>query len=321
MKKFLAALLAVLFIFSFAACGEKTPATEDPTTDPVVDTGAPEVTEVRGVTIPKFSIEINGIAITNEDMAAYPVYSCECKSVNSKGNENTAVYQGFALADVCDAAGLKEQYTWASAEATDGYTVEFAKNIMDKSTMLAITKDGAQFKEAPWFAPCSTETSGDILSGCAKIFVNTKAEMPSTDGDASGKPEIKDATANVTFADFSFKVNGEEVNNAKLADLHIYKIKVSTTNSKGETSECTYTGYKLADVLSACGVENATSVKAVADDGYESELAAGQIASDWTLLAIEKDKTPGENGTIWLAPCESELGNVYARNVIEVVAK
>lgn len=331
MKKIFAVLLAVMLLVSFAACGVDAPAN-----DPAAagEEGGVVATEVRGVTIPKFSVAINGITVTNEDLADYPIYSCECTSVNSKGNSATAVYQGFALSDVCAAAGLTEEYVWVSAEAADGYTVEWEQDVMANTTLLAITKDGEQFKEGPWFAPCTTETSGDILSGCVNIYVNTTAGMPDVSGNEGGEegeaaeggetaglPEIKDSTANVTFSDYSFKVNGAEVTNATLEGLSIYKIKVNTTNSKGEASENTYCGYKLADVLEACGVAEAQSVKAIASDGYESELSAGQIMSDWTLVAIEKDKEVGENGAIWLAPCESEFGNTYARDVVEIIAE
>jgi len=351
MKKVLALALALIMALSMVACGgekaaETTAAATTAAATEAATTAAPEETteaapqashsepkEVRGITIPAFSISVNGITVTNEDMAAYPVYECENTSINSKGNAGTSIYQGFALKDICAAAGLTEQYVWASAEASDGYAVEWTKDVMENTTMVAVTKDGTQFKEAPWFAPCSTETSGDFIKGCVKLLVNTTAAAPeivettAAETTASGSdgaaelPEIKDSTEKVTFADFSFKVNGEEVNNAKMEGQKIYKISVKVINSKGAESEATYCGYKLADVLAVCGITAPTEVKAVADDGYECEITAEQAMSDYTLLAIEKDKTVGENGTVWVAPCESTSSGDYAKAVVEIQAK
>ena len=348
MKKTLLMTLMAAMMLTMAGCGSKTEApketqaeTEAAVTEAATDAAETEAAapagpataeEVRGVTIPKFEITVNGIAITNEEMAAYPVYSVEATSTNSKGTVSTSVYQGFALKDICDAAGLTENYVWVSAEATDGYSITWTKDVMEPTTMVAVTKDGSQFKEAPWFAPCTTETTGDYVKGCIKLLVNTTEGAPeiaepekTTEGakedtpEVGAAPEVKDVTEKVTFADYSFKLNGEDVTNAQLEGLSIYKITVVTQNSKGDVFEDTYCGYVLADVLNALGIE-ATTVKAIASDGYESELAAGQVASDLTLVAIEKNKETGADGTIWLAPCEETFGKAYARDVIELQA-
>ena len=91
--------------------------------------------------------------------------------------------------------------------------------------------------------------------------------------------------------------------------------------SKGEKVEAKYTGYVLADVLKACGVENYTTVKAVANDGYENVLTADQAASEFTVVAIEKDKELGEDGTVWVAPCTETSAKSYAKLVVEIVAE
>ena len=121
--------------------------------------------------------------------------------------------------------------------------------------------------------------------------------------------------------DFCFKVNGQDVTNADLEGLHIYKVSVSVTNKKGETSEVGYTGYKLIDVLAACGITEYTAVKVVANDGYESELTAEQAVSEYTIVAIEKDKETGEDGTIWVAPCLETSSSAYCKLVVEIIAE
>ena len=113
--------------------------------------------------------------------------------------------------------------------------------------------------------------------------------------------------------------HGQDVTNATLEGLRIYKVTVNVTNKKGNTSEVTYTGYKLADVLTACGVTDYTSVKAIASDGRTSEFTAEQAASEYALLAIEKDKEVGEDGTVWVAPCLETSASAYCKLVVEIV--
>lgn len=337
MKKILSMILALVLVMSLAACGgapaETTGAAE--TTAPAATNPAPVAEEVKGVTIPAFAIMINGVKVDNTMMAAYPTYSVTANSVNSSGTASTTTYVGFAMTDVFKAAGLTENYIWLEATADDGYAIEVTGEIVTASTtLLAVTKNGEQFKTAPWFAPCGSGTTGDYLKNMVSILVNTteakpegidntmKEETPDTTeaNDApAGAPELSDKTDKVTFDAFSFKVNGKEVTNATLDGLHIYKVSVNVTNKKGNTSEVNYTGYKLIDVLAACGVTEYTTVKAVANDGYESELTAEQATSEYTIVAIEKDKELGEDGTIWIAPCLETSSSAYCKLVVEII--
>lgn len=147
----------------------------------------------------------------------------------------------------------------------------------------------------------------------------TKAETPAA---PEGAPEIKDATAKITFADFSFKVNGKEITNKDLEGCSIYKITVETVNSKGNASENTYGGYAIKDVLKAAGCADATKITAVCNDGYETDAyTITDENAPYTLLAIEKDKELGEDGTVWFAPCLEEIASGYAKLVVEIVAE
>ncbi len=322
MKKLLTLLAVLVLMFTLVACGQK-PAQGAAADGPVAE-------EVKGVTVPKFSVTVNGAAVDNDKMAAYPLYSVQAKSVNSAGTESTTTYVGFAMKDVCEAAGLTESYIWLEAKADDGYTVTITGDaVMQNTTLLAITKDGSQFSGSPWLAPCASTTTGDYLKGTVSILVNTTEGAPagvSHGGGAGGgdlaltgaNPDKLDRTDKVTFDAFSFKVNGTEVTNATLEGLSIFKVTVVVENSKGELSEATYIGYVLADVLEACGV-SATTAKAVASDGYEVELSAEQVASEYTIVAIEKDKELGEGGSVWVAPCTETSSKSYAKGVVEIV--
>ena len=339
MKKILSLILVLALALSLAACAAA-PAetTGDPeTTAPAATNPAPVAEEVKGVTIPEFAIMINGVKVDNVMMAAYPTYSVTAFSINSSGTESTTTYVGFAMTDVLAAAGLTENYIWLEATADDGYAIEITGEIVTASTtLLAITKNGEQFKTAPWFAPCGSETTGDYLKNMVSILVNTTEGKPEgidntlvEDADPTEAPadqpaeapELSDKTDKVTFAEFSFKVNGQEVTNATLEGLHIYKVSVNVTNKKGETSEVGYTGYKLIDVLAALGITDYTTVKVIANDGYETELTAEQAASEYTLIAIEKDKETGEDGTIWVAPCLETSSSAYCKLVVEIIAE
>lgn len=338
MKKILSMILVLALALSLAACTAPAKTTETPeTTAPAAEKTAPVAEEVKGVTIPEFAIMINGVKVDNVMMAAYPTYSVTAFSINSSGTESTTTYVGFAMTDVLAAAGLTENYIWLEATADDGYAIEVAGEIVTApTTLLAITKNGEQFKTAPWFAPCSSETTGDYLKNMVSILVNTTEGKPEgidntlveeadpteapAEGDAEA-PELSDKTDKVTFADFSFKVNGQNVTNAQLEGLRIYKVSVNVVNKNGNASEASYTGYKLIDVLAALGITDYTTVKVIANDGYESELTAEQAVSEYTLIAIEKDKELGEDGTIWVAPCLETSSSAYCKLVVEIIAE
>lgn len=325
MKKSLALILALIMTFALCACGKT--AAPAPAAEPAP--AAPEgpvMTEKMGVTIPALSLNINGKIVTDADLAEYAVYEIAATSVNSSGTESTVTYVGFSVPDVFAAAGITEAQT-VKVIATDGYELDLDGALaFEPTTLIAITRDGSQFKDGPWFAPCSSGTTGDYLKGMAAISVDgadvTVAETAPGAAEPSGElPEISDKTDKVEFAPYSFKVNGAAVTNDTLAGLHIYKISVTTINSKGNASDATYTGYKLADVLAACGVEGAAKVCAVANDGYVNELAPELVDSDYTLVAIEKDKETGEGGTIWVAPCSETSSGSYSKLVVEITAE
>lgn len=334
MKKVISLFFALAMMLALTACGgndgpaasnnpENSPSAEAPSAEVP---SAPEIKEVT-VTVPAFSIQVNGVEITDGTMAGYAVYEIRTATVNSVGTESTTTYTGFALSDVLAAAGVTD-YTSVTATAGDGYAVEVSAEVAGApTTLVAIEKDGAQFSEYPWFAPCSSGTTGDYLKNMVAITLDgAPARLPGEGGESGedggdGLPEILDRTGKVQFGEFSFLVNGAEVTNATLEGLHIYKIDAATTNSKGETSTSTYTGYRLSDVLAACGVTGYASVKAVANDGYETELTLDSANSEYTLVAIEKDKETGEDGTVWVAPCLEDSSKAYCKLVVEIVAE
>ena len=167
------------------------------------------------------------------------------------------------------------------------------------------------------FAACAQQTPEEPSTEAPKTEA-PKEEAPSE--EKKDGPEIK-APKNMEFEAFSFKVNGKEINNEALKDCQPYKITVETTNSKGNTAEATYGGYAIKDVLAAAGVENATKITAIANDGYEVEYEITDENAAYTLIAIEKDRELGEDGTVWLAPCFETVAQNYAKLVVEIKAE
>jgi len=318
MKKYLSLILALLLVFALCACGNNADG---------ADEGDVELKEAVGVTIPAFTLYVGDKTVTDADMAAYPVYEVSATSTNSSGTESTCVYVGFSFKDVLEVAGITE-FTTVKAVASDGYEVEVSAEMALKAdTLIAISKDGEQMKDGPWFAPCSSETTGDYNKGVVAIaFDGASVDVAnlgggSEGGEATGAGELADKTDKVQFDGFSFKVNGTEVTNATLEGLHIYKMEVSVENSKGEVVTASYTGFKLVDVLEALGITDYTTVTVVANDGYEVELTEEYATSDLTLIAIEKDKELGEDGTIWVAPGLSTSSGDYCKLVVELKTK
>ncbi len=315
MKKIIALLMALMLLVGIVGCGKKETSTKDEAITAEV---------VTDVEIPEFSVLVNGTEITDKAMASCTVYSVQTHTVNSTGTEDNRVYVGYTISDILAAAGITGGYTTVEAAADDGYTISYdASTAAQPTTLLAVIRDGEAFKKGPWFAPCSSGASGDFLKNVASLGVDAEAVLPENKEDetpSDSLPEIQDKTDKVSFGDFSFLVNGKEVTNETLSGLSIYKISVNVENSKGVVSEATYTGYRLSDVLTACGVSDHTSVTAVADDGYESIIDKETAESEYTLLAIEKDKETGKGGTVWVAPCKETTSGKYIKLVVELKA-
>ena len=327
MKKFfknLALGLVLMFsALSCVACGNNNAEVSKNTNQNVLE-------EVRGVTIPKFSVTINDKVVTNEDLAEYSIYKSQVTSVNSSGTESTVNYIGFRFVDALEEAGLSNMTTYIEAIADDGYSVVY-ENRKPENMIIAISRDGSQFKKNPWFAPCDSNVTGEFLQGLTTILVNDKNEKPnvniSNESDNSdnnkeiGKPEKLDRTDKVVFEPFSFVVDGNEVNNESLEGLKIYKITCDALNSKEQVLTSTYTGFVLKDVLDKLGIDKNKKITAVANDGYKLELTNEQINSEYTLIAIEKDKELGKDGTIWIAPCEEDKTKKYVSSVTEITVE
>ena len=308
MKKWFSLLVALIACCAACACAEG---------------GAQPVEPSADAPVPPFTLTINGATLTEQDFADCPLYKATAVSVNSYGTEKKYEYVGYALADALALAGITEGVTAVEAIADDGYTIACdAALALEPTTLLAFLRDGEPYEGGLWFAPCSSDVTGDYLKRTVEIRADAAAAQPSEEDAADAyAPELSDKTGKIEFAPFSFLVNGAAVNNVALAGQPIFKANVTVTNSKGETVEATYGGYRLRDVLTACGVPDASDVTVIASDGYETQLDAQTVQSEYTLIAIEKDKATGEDGSVWLAPCEATESKAYLKLVVELLAK
>lgn len=306
MKKILVLLLSVVMTCCLFACSN-----------------SKEENSVE-VEVPEFEVEVCGTKVTNKELADCSLVKEIAESTNSQGNSKTVEYVGYKLVDVFKVCNLQVENA-VTVTATDGYSFSYEGDLNDEKVLLAITKDGEVFKNGPWFAPCSSTTTGDYLQDLKSIeFTGTEGDSSKEEKDESvelAEPEVQDKTGKIEFTPYSFKVNGEEVTNDILKDLNIYRAKVTVQNSKGKISEVTYSGYVLKEVLKQMGYENPSSVKAIANDGYEAEVDPEDLASDITLVAIEKDKATSEDGSVWLAPCSQTTSGKYASGVIEIIVE
>lgn len=171
-------------------------------------------------------------------------------------------------------------------------------------------------------AACGGTADEDTTTTTKPTTTEAPKEAVSEESNApEGAPEIKDATGKFEMPEFSFKVNGKEITNAEMKDASVYKITVETVNSKGNASEDTYGGYAIKDVLAAAGCPDATKITAVANDGYEVEFELTEENAPYSLVAIEKNKEVGEDGTVFFAPCLETTSGKYAKLVVELKAE
>lgn len=319
MKKLLVLFMAMMLLFT--GCTSKT--------QEEVQTGAEVVSDI---TVPEFKIKICGAKITNKEMEGYSLYKVTSHSTNSSGTKHDNEYIGYRLKDVLEVAQVSTDLSKATIICTDGYQMDYEGDLTADEVLIAISKDGETFKTGPWFAPCNSETTGDYAQDLDKIEINGYSSPIAGGKDNSEEkadeeeiafpqdPVSEDKTDKITFGDFSFKINGQDVTNADLEGLKIFRNTVVTQNSKGKVSQNKYSGYVLKDVLDKLGLPS-NSVKAVAADGYENELVQDLINNPLTIIAIEKDKEVGENGTVWLAPCSENTSGAYAKEVVELIVE
>lgn len=160
MKKFKVLGLALLVALSLSACGADTSTNTESS-----------VTKAEGVTAAAFTLDVCGVTVTNETLASCDLYTATAETVNSEGNAKSDEYVGYKLSDILNACNITGDFGKLTATATDGYEVTYDGDVLAETVFIAVQKNGESFKEAPWFAPCSSDTTGDFLKGLAKLSI------------------------------------------------------------------------------------------------------------------------------------------------------
>lgn len=336
MKKSLLILLALMLMLSLTACGGTS--SNPPAMAPSASEG-PAAQEVTGIDVPAFKVFINGIEITHQAMAAYPLYSVDATSTNTYGTETTINYVGYSIADVLKAAELEEDYLWLQGVASDGYTITLSDDmVLDKTTLLAITQDGAPFPHSPWLAPCRSKVTPDYLRAVDYILVNTTAgppdiAAPSGDDTDVSRVENHDETEPrpaVSATDDSdtvvLTITGDGVSGettwtlARLKTLTdgYREITYSTTNNWPTRGHITAHGVSLPHLLRQAGIlDSAASFKLKALDGYQAVITREQMFGE--MYSYTNHSASGSSGQVVAEPLVSwawsENGKVQPENL------
>ena len=129
------------------------------------------------VTVPPFSIVIDGETYTNETFKDLQVYECKSTSTNRYGSEETYVYTGYQLNDVLTAVG-ESGANGVTTVGVDGYESDLsAKEAQDSTTLLAFYRDGKTSAEngTVFVVPCKSDFTPDYVKDVEEIVVNDAA--------------------------------------------------------------------------------------------------------------------------------------------------
>jgi len=195
-NKLLALLLALAMVFTFAACGEKTPTTDDtktptedttPTTEPKQDE-TPETT-LPEIKVPSqaiefasaFTFKVNGEEVTSEQLKDLQIYKVKLDTLLDKeGNPATdketgeplvVSYTGYKVVDILNLLGVEGKTVIAAA--SDGFeSAEYDLTVNPDYLILAVEKDKVQAEDGTlYFAPCFEQTNGKYVRSVVELIV------------------------------------------------------------------------------------------------------------------------------------------------------
>jgi len=147
MKKFIKVMFSLVLVFSsvfvLTSCTEKEENKE--TVENVVITVCHEnanpkvkADETQKIVVPDFTFTINGVTITEEDMAEYDIYHAIAYTIGSS-RQGDNVYHGYRLLDVIEAAGLTGTPGKVTTVSVDGKGSEWEESLVN--VLLVFNKD------------------------------------------------------------------------------------------------------------------------------------------------------------------------------------
>ena len=219
----------------------------------------------------------------------------------SLGEDTVESWSGVALGELLEKAGASADMTGVTAVAADGYAIEVSQDEL-QDAIVALKQNGE------WIAKSDPE-HGPIRLVTPKTPANRwafqLAEIQINEGAMGGIP-----------ANAALKIVGAvdtEIGWTEDQVRGMDTMEVESTNKDGETK--TYTGVALNDLLGKAGVEGASTLAFVADDGYTAEVALAEVQACADCIVSFRN----QGGFSTVLP--GFPGSVQIKGVVEIQVK
>jgi DMSO/TMAO reductase YedYZ molybdopterin-dependent catalytic subunit len=220
----------------------------------------------------------------------------------SRGEDTVESWAGVPLTEIFAQAGAGT-VAGITAIAADGYAIEVSADEL-QDAIVALKQNGEWIPKAdPEHGPIRLVTPNTPANRW--VFQLSEIQVNDTLSGGGGIP-----------ADAAFKITGAvqtEIGWTEETIRAMDTIEAESTNKAGETS--TYTGVSINDLLDKAGVEGASTLTFVADDGFTADvpLADLQACADCILSF----RNQGGFSTVF----PGFPGNAQVKGVVEVVVK
>ena len=221
----------------------------------------------------------------------------------SRGEDSVESWSGVALTEILQEAGAGEP-PGITAIAADGYAIEVSADELQDG-IIALKQNGEWIaKSDPEHGPIRLVTPKTP----ANRWVFQLAEIQVNDSAASGGAGIPEGAALKITGQVETEIGwtGDQLGAMETTEAEF-------TNKAGETN--TYTGIAVNDLLDKAGVEGASTLVLVADDGYSAEVALAEVQACEDCIVSSLDG--GGYGMVM----PGFPGNVQVKGVIEIQAK
>ena len=220
----------------------------------------------------------------------------------SRGEDTVESWSGVVLAEIFDQAGAGTPAS-ITAVAADGYAIEVSADELQDG-IVALKQNGEWIpKSDPEHGPIRLVTPNTPANRW--VFQLVEIQVNDTMSAAGGIP-----------ADAAFKITGAvetEIGWTEEQLRSMDTMEAQSTNKAGETS--TYTGVSIDDLLGKAGVEGASTLTFVADDGYTADVPLADVQACADCIISFRN----QGGFSSVLP--GFPGNVQVKGVVEIQVK
>jgi DMSO/TMAO reductase YedYZ molybdopterin-dependent catalytic subunit len=182
----------------------------------------------------------------------------------SRGEDTVESWSGVALSEIFDQAGAGT-VAGVTAIAADGYAIEVTADEL-QNAIVAVKQNGEWIQKAdPEHGPIRLVTPNTPANRW--VFQLAEIQVNDTMSATGGIP-----------ADAALKITGAVETEIGWTEDQVRAMdttEAESTNKDGETK--TYTGVSINDLLDKAGVEGATTLTFVADDGYSADVPLADV--------------------------------------------